>query len=188
MSDIYILRHGQTEWNAARRMQGALDSPLTELGRAQARRQGEILRELGADGLPVHVSPQGRAQATAALALPEARPITDARLREISLGAWDGLTAAEIAAQGGTGPEAFGEGRGFFWYDTTPGEGFEGVAARARSFVADLQGPAVIVTHGITSMFLRGALLGLSIEEIAELPGGQGVVHHLKDGIARRLE
>jgi probable phosphoglycerate mutase len=188
MTDIYILRHGQTEWNAARRMQGALDSPLTALGRDQARRQGEILRDLGATGLPVHVSPQGRARATVALALPEARPLVDPRLREISLGAWDGLTAAEIDALGGSSPDSFGEGKGFWWYDTTPGERFDSMVARTRSFVADLDGPAVIVTHGITSMFLRGALLGLDLDGIAALPGGQGVVHHLSGGTLRRIE
>lgn len=188
MTDIYILRHGQTEWNAARRMQGGLDSPLTALGKAQARRQGEILRSLGADRLPVHVSPQGRALATVALALPGATPQVDDRLREISLGAWDGLTAEDISALGGDSPASFGEGKGFYWYDTTPGERFAAIEARTRSFVADLQGPAVIVTHGITSMFLRGALLGLDIRAIADLPGGQGVVHHLRDGIATLLE
>lgn len=188
MPDIYILRHGQTEWNVARRMQGALDSPLTALGRKQALRQGEILRDIGAAGLPVHVSPQGRARATAALALPGRVPLIDDRLREITLGPWDGKTAAEIGAAGGNSPQSFGLGSGFWWYDTTPGERFAGVEARVRSFVSDLHGSAIIVTHGITSMFLRGAILGLDLDAIADLPGGQGVVHHLCDGVVRLLD
>ncbi|MCB2120639.1 MAG: histidine phosphatase family protein, partial [Rhodobacteraceae bacterium] len=45
--ELYVLRHGETVWNAEGRMQGTLDSPLTERGCAQARRQGEILASLG---------------------------------------------------------------------------------------------------------------------------------------------
>ena len=186
--EVFILRHGETEWNALRRMQGWLDSPLTEKGRQQAERQGAILRAAGAAGLPVYSSTALRAVETAAIALPEAAPRLDPRLREITLGPWDGMTSAEIAlASGAASPEGFGERLGFWWYDTTPGERFAGLEARIGAFVAELTGPAVIVTHGIASMFLRGALLGLDIEAIAGLPGGQGVVHHLRDGVARRL-
>lgn len=186
--EVYILRHGQTEWNATRRMQGWLDSPLTDLGRRQAARQGEILAELGAQDLPVWVSPAGRAVQTAEIALPGADLRTDPRLREISLGGWDGRTADEIEAMGGGRPDGNHPGGGFWWYDTTPGERFDGVAARVADFLQGFEGPAVIVTHGITSMFLRGALLGLPLEAIARLPGGQGVVHHVVAGVTRRIE
>ncbi|MEP5153979.1 phosphoglycerate mutase family protein, partial [Planktotalea sp.] len=44
--DVYILRHGQTEWNVNARLQGRFDSDLTETGRAQAAQQGALLRQL----------------------------------------------------------------------------------------------------------------------------------------------
>lgn len=185
--EIYVLRHGETEWNRDRRMQGWLDSPLTARGRAQAARQAEILAAEGALGLPLYCSTAGRTRATAEIAMPGVPAVLDDRLREISLGSWDGLTGAEIAATGGNPPGAFGEGDGFWWYDTTPGEKFAGLKARIDAFATELTGPAVIVTHGIASMFLRGALLGLDLDGIADLPGGQGVVYHLKDGMQRRL-
>ena len=185
--EVYILRHGQTEWNAIGRMQGWLDSPLTDQGKAQAARQRDILREAGAGELPVYCSTSLRAVATAAIALPGTRPRFDPRLREITLGAWDGRTVEEILATSGDAPAPRDDGFDFWWYDSTPGERFAGVQARIQGFASELNGPAVVVTHGMTSRFLRGALLGLEIEEIADLPGGQGVVYHLKDGTANRL-
>lgn len=187
MSDpeIFLLRHGETEWNVAGRMQGWRDSPLTGRGRAQAARQGEILRAAGAQGLPLHCSPLGRAVTTARIALPEAEPRLDERLREITLGAWDGLTVAGMRALGSAPPASFGEAAGFAWYDTTPGERFAGLAARTAAFAREVTGPAVVVTHGIAARFLLGAWLGLDLAAMAALPGGQGVVHHLGRG---RLE
>ena len=48
--DLLILRHGETEWNLAGRMQGAMDSPLTAKGRAQAAAQARLLARHGIDG------------------------------------------------------------------------------------------------------------------------------------------
>lgn len=182
--DIYILRHGETEWNRQGRLQGWLDSPLTELGREQAARQGAVLSAEGALGLPLWSSPAPRALATAALALPGRTARPDPRLREITLGPWDGLTRPEIAALAAGVPLS---AHPFHWYDQTPGERFDGLRARVEAFLGDLSGPAVIVTHGITSRFLRGAVLGLTLDGIAALPGGQGVVWHLRDGQERVL-
>lgn len=184
LPELYILRHGETEWNAAGRVQGALDSPLTARGREQAARQGEILcREgVGAESHAFFVSPQGRAVQTAGIALAGigARAVIDARLREISLGAFDGLTRAEIAARF---PAAFAETDPFLWYDTAPGgEGFAALTARVRAFLDDLTRPAVVIAHGMTSRFLRGAALGLDLGGIGALPGGQGVVYRLRAG------
>lgn len=188
--ELYVLRHGQTEWNAIGRMQGALDSPLTALGREQAARQGAILARAGvtATNHAFRVSPQGRARQTAAIALEgigaEAR--IDPRLREISLGRYDGLTHAEIAERF---PYAFDESDPFLWYDTPPeGEGFAALRSRISAFLADLTGPTVIIAHGMVSRFLRGEVLGLDLAGIAALPGGQGVVYHLRNRRQTRLE
>ena len=66
---LYILRHGETEWNLANRLQGHFDSPLTDTGRAQAAAQNAILKRCDLAGFSALSSPQGRAVATAELAL-----------------------------------------------------------------------------------------------------------------------
>jgi hypothetical protein len=72
-SVIYLLRHGQTEYNTERRIQGRCDSPLTELGRKQAAAMGETLRGLiaGADDFAVVSSPLPRAYSSAELVAEE---------------------------------------------------------------------------------------------------------------------
>ncbi len=63
----------------------------------------------------------------------------------------------------------------------------EEVTSRARAFLADLSGPAILFTHGVTGKVLRGLWLGLDEYEIAGLPGGQGVVFHLQPGQGERV-
>ena len=66
-AEIYLVRHGETEWNAQGRFQGCLDSPLTPNGREQARQIGMLLARVleGYRGVTMHVSPLGRACETA---------------------------------------------------------------------------------------------------------------------------
>src|SRR5690606_39621881 len=87
-----LLRHGQTEWNAADRMQGQIDTDLTELGRRQAK---EAARELVSRNAIAIVSSDLRRAHETALAFADHTdvPITvDPRLRETHLGEWQGLT------------------------------------------------------------------------------------------------
>jgi len=189
--EIFVLRHGQTEWNRIGRHQGRKDSPLTELGRAQARDQGAVLaRELaGRTDIDAFCSPQGRARDTAGLAVVPLGhvPGLDARLCEISFGQWEGLTFAEIsqrwpARMAGAQNDMFG------WHFQAPGgESFDDMFVRAKDFLDNLTGPTIIVTHGMTSRFLRGIWLGADPDEMAALPGGQGCVYHMCCGKQRRL-
>ncbi len=184
--EFLILRHGETEWNRAGRLQGALDSPLTALGKEQARRQNAILRGFGTNGWAWYCSPQGRARHTARIA---ARGMTvsvryDARLREIGMGGWAGRLRDELAAEA---PQLF-ETDGLGWYDHAPGgEGLVALERRATAFLAELPGPGVIVTHGITSRVMRCVALDLPVADFGTLGGGQGVVHHIRDGVSRLL-
>ncbi len=189
--EIYVLRHGQTVWNLEKRFQGSGNSPLTVLGRRQAATQGAILHGQGvvARGLPVLASPQGRAQQTADIVAARLgcahRP--DARLAELKQGAWEGLFEHEIKTRW---PEIYAKrGNDIRWYfDNPTAESFASLHARAGEFLASLRGPAVIVTHGITSHILRGIWLGLDLKASAALPGGQGCVYHLCDATQRKLE
>lgn len=183
---MYILRHGETLWNVEGRMQGGLDSPLTERGRAQARAQGEILRRAGAGELPVFSSPQGRALETARLALPDAEIIADARLAEVAMGDWQGLTYDEIRR---ASPDAVAEPHSFLWKFSAPGgERLEDMLARVRDFLADAPGEAVIVTHGVTSQLLRGCVLGMGVDAMDALDDRQGIVYRVVTGGEVRLE
>jgi phosphoserine phosphatase len=93
---IYLLRHGQTMWNSEGRAQGQMESELSPLGRAQAARLARVLATLPLRA--VYSSPLLRAFDTAqAVAIPHALPVVpDRDLREIGLGAWEGLTSAQI--------------------------------------------------------------------------------------------
>src|SRR5215475_13408168 len=94
---LYFIRHGETDWNAARRLQGRNDVPLNALGRRQATQCGELLGKLfsASGGAPQHFaftsSPLSRARETmdilrAALGLPQKGYATDPRLAELSFG------------------------------------------------------------------------------------------------------
>lgn len=174
--DLYLMRHGQTVWNAEGRMQGRLDSPLTALGIAQARAQARLVA-----GIEAHrfASPQGRAQQTARIVF-DGQPFqTDSRLAEIDIGSFSGRLYPDLAA---ARPDLFG-GPTYDWYDHAPGgEGFAGLMARARAFLGDLTGPALIVTHGITLRMLRLIAMGWEMPRFAELPQHQGAVQVVRNG------
>lgn len=187
--ELFLLRHGQTVWNVEGRIQGHGDSPLTGLGQVQARAMGAVLaREIVDPGsFAMVASPAPRAAATARLALaPLGRDADhDARLREVGHGAWEGLTKPEVFAHT-PGAEAGYEADPFGWHFTAPeGESFEAVVARLDAFLAGLDRPTVLVAHGMSLRVLRGRVLGLDAAGMADLPGGQGVVWHIRDGVHR---
>lgn len=186
---LYLLRHGQSEWNRAGRHQGRLDSRLTGKGRDQAAEMGAILaRELaGCAGITAVTSPTIRATETAEIALAPlaVAAVRNTRLVEVGLGDWEGLTHAQIAARWPQSRTSRDRDP-FGWHFTAPGgERFDDICARLQEFADDLdqrEGPVVIVAHGIALRVLRGLLLGLDRAGMAALPGGQGVVWRIADG------
>lgn len=99
MKRIYLLRHGQTDWNKEGRIQGHLEVPLNPIGREESRRLTPVLTRLKID--LILSSDLGRAIETAKLALPNATHLMDPRLRETHLGALQGKTRDEIKAEHG---------------------------------------------------------------------------------------
>ena len=178
--DLIVMRHGETEWNAARRWQGALDSPLTAQGEAQARAVGAMLARLGI-GPATHrllTSPQGRAARTAALAFGPGGE-ADERLREIEVGGWTGLPLSEIETHPlyPPAPDLLSV------YDAPPGgEGIEALARRCKDLLRGLGGPTILVTHGMTGRMVRCLALGLPVADLPELPGGQGIAFRIRSG------
>jgi broad specificity phosphatase PhoE len=90
-----IMRHAATAWNEERRLQGLTDTALSAVGEADAR---HWRLPPPADGWPRISSPLQRARRTAELVQPSAAVTVDSRLREMSFGAWEGQTIAELRA------------------------------------------------------------------------------------------
>ena len=183
MTEIYLVRHGETEWNAAGRFQGQRDSPLTARGREQAEQLGLVLLEaLRNQPRPMlHVSPLGRTRDTAAIVgrcVPSLdRCFIEPRLQEVSTGAWDGLTQEEIEAGW---PGSLDGTDHYDWYFRSPdGETFEAASRRVRAWVEELKGPVIAVSHGLLGRLIRGAWLALPVHEMLRLPVSQDVVWHL---------
>lgn len=175
LPELLLLRHAETEWNREGRFQGALDSPLTEQGREQAAALGAVLSGLGVTpGTHAALtSPQGRARATARIALgPLGVPVgEDERLAEIGMGAWTGLRRAEIDARW-PGPDA--EPILDFYARCPDGEAVAAVASRAGAVLAGLDRPTIIVTHGITLRVLCALALGRDLTEAGAITIPQG--------------
>lgn len=186
--DLWILRHGETEWNVAGRLQGRLDSALTAQGREHAKAQGRILQHAGLpEDVQVRVSPSGRARRTADLVLRGRNwPVTiDPDLVEVGLGDWQGLTEADIRV---AYPEVDLSYDAHLWKFTGPAcELLDAMVARVHRVLDALSGPTVLITHGVTSRVLRCVVLGLPPERLSHLPGGQGVVHYISNGRAQCL-
>ncbi len=174
--DLYLMRHGETRWNAEGRLQGRLDSPLTELGRIQAQRQAHLIRNIDAARFS---STAGRAVETAAIVFAGQDFHRDARLQEIDIGAFAGRLWRDLCIEH---PEVTAGGW-LDWYDRAPGgELFAGLEARARDFLDGLRGPALIVTHGITLHMLRLIAMDLPMSRLGELPVTQGALHIVSAG------
>jgi broad specificity phosphatase PhoE len=195
MPTIYYIRHGETEWNAEGRLQGAQDTSLNDLGRKQAVSAGSILADRfarearGASSLAFVASPLGRARATMELVrgilrLPPDDYIIDDRLREIGYGDWEGATLAQMQA---SDPEVFARRQAEKWTVSPPGgESYASVQARMRDWYDQLVVDTVAVAHGGTA---RALMVALGIEtpaSAADLTIEQGAVYVFGDGGLRK--
>ena len=198
---IYLLRHGETVWNAEKRAQGHLDSPLTEVGRAQARAMGLALgQELARAGyeppiVGVRASPLGRVRETLALAAEAAGLVHDDachdhRLREVSWGDWDGLNLPEIEARW---PGEIASRRLDRWNYVPPnGENYVMASERARAALDDIVAlavdrPVAVFAHGAIGRVLRGLFIGAPQADILEMDQPQDAFYRLHRGAAERI-
>jgi broad specificity phosphatase PhoE len=168
---LYLVRHGETDWNREQRLQGTVDVPLNSAGVRQARRLADYFVPLPI--VCIVSSPLARASATAAI-LAEAcacPQTTDARLREIDHGTWTGRTLVDLGqcfpslVKGEQLlPEAF---------DVSAGESLSAVHQRASEVLADLLdaygGQSVVaVGHGVTLAAMWCAATGLEMARLHE--------------------
>ncbi|MGO9454579.1 MAG: histidine phosphatase family protein [Candidatus Binataceae bacterium] len=191
---IYLTLHGETEWNRERRFQGQLDSPLTEHGVHQAQLMGATLRDVLGDstGYTVVSSPLGRARRTAeiiceVLGIDSRQIETDARLAEINLGSWAGMTRNEVEARWRGALDDAGR---YEWYFRSPdGETLDDITTRVRQWLSDTaaRDRVIAVSHGVTSRILRGLYGGIEQPQALMLEVSRDVVFRLHDGSIDRI-
>ena len=175
------------------RYPGHRDWALTALGAKQARDVGTILkRELGsAPRLAFVSSPLGRARATMRFVREELDLAPDdfsidARLVDIDHGDWTGFTDEEVRT---SDPDGHRRHYADKWnVPMTGGECYGDVARRAQSFLNDLRGDAVTVSHGAMTQMLRGLSAGMDTALKPALEEPQGVAFRVRDGVIARLD
>ena len=136
MTEIWIVRHGQTDWNVEGRYQGQADRPLNAVGLAQAQQAAEQLRRR--DFAAIYSSDLQRARVTAEIIAGQlGLPVqVDRRLREVNQGEWEGLLTADIEQRYA---EEWAERRADRLHAAPPGgESLAQVAARVLEGVSDI--------------------------------------------------
>ena len=188
---LYYVRHGETDWNRAARLQGRRDTSLNAHGREQAICCGEILRAVFARNgqnlaaLDYVASPLKRARETmegmrAPLGLSPPAYRLDPRLAEMAFGDWEGLTLAEVAMRD---PDAFAARERDKWTFVPPnGESYQQLSVRVGEWYASLRRDSVVAAHGGTARALM-VHLGIVLPATApRLSIEQGVVYGFEPG------
>jgi broad specificity phosphatase PhoE len=191
---LYFSRHGKTEANVEKLFQGhTVDTPLTKRGHQQAKDIAKILkREVDDPGdLKFFSSPMQRARTTMEivrehLGLPIKDYSTDARLTEIDLGEWDGLTHKQARA---LDPKFFDKRERDKWNVRVPGgEDYADVAKRAERWIANLKHDTFAISHGAFSRILRGLFAGMTAQQMSDLDEPQGVVFRARVSKVKQLD
>ena len=191
---IYLIRHGQTEWNRQGRKQGQLDSPLTPLGIEQATECGRALaREKLPPDVAMLTSPLGRARATAEIIrnhmrLPEDRVVVDETLAEFDYGLWSGLDTSEIDIR--YPGERTRRNRNKWNYAVPGGESYAALASRLQPWLLSRQDgtPLIVVAHDVVSRVLRGLYLKLDTNKILHLTHPQARIYKLAHGKVSQID
>lgn len=170
---LYIVRHGQTEWNVQKRLQGHKDSPLTKLGILQAQWARDGMKDIPID--VIYSSTTGRAYKTAQIirGSREIPIIAEKNLRELNMGNWEGQRALDIEKED---PKKYH----CFWntphlYKATSGETYFDVQKRALKVVKNIinlhKGKTVlIVTHTTTLKLIMAYFEGRPLSKLWDLP------------------
>jgi probable phosphoglycerate mutase len=183
---LYFARHGETDFNAAHRLQGQYQTSLNALGGEQAATVGLLLRDLFAQqrhkASDFHYvsSPLNRARETMEIArnvlgLDPHMYATDDRLMEISYGAWEGLTLTEVQAHE---PGVLARRERDKWDFAPPGgESYRQVAKRVAEWYATLTRDTVVIAHGGVGRSLIANFHLMPEEKATHAEIGQGVVY-----------
>lgn len=186
---LYLVRHGETDWNREGRLQGGQDIPLNALGRRQAAQAAAKLRALVADFEPLDfiVSPMGRARETmdilrSELGLPVEGYLVEERLRELTFGLWEGFTWREI--RNSERELAQARQRDKWGFVPPQGESYAMLAERIRPVLAALSRDTVMVSHGGVARAALALVGATSTREAALAEIWQGKILVIEGGRA----
>ncbi len=166
MTQLILVRHGLTKWNASHRFQGQTDISLNETGRRQVAALGQRLASEHIDALYTSDLKRARQTAEAIAAHHTVDPYPEARLREISFGQWEGLTYIEISQRDPHALAAWQEDIG----EVAPpgGESLKQLALRVQSVLENIHNhhageSVLLVAHGGTLQVAICLTLGLPL-------------------------
>ncbi len=190
MPEIYVIRHGQTEWNAQKRMQGQRNIPLNNKGRAQARAYGGILSGAVKNAVDFAFvsSPLGRARETMALIRAELGLIPDdyrldPRLKEVRFGDWEGRTRAGLHKEV---PHLLAARDAEGWNFCPPnGESYAQMSERVGDWLNATRKNTIMVAHGGVMRILQVLIINAPRQHAPNLPAPQDKIMRIKDN---RLE
>ncbi|EGQ8513401.1 histidine phosphatase family protein [Vibrio parahaemolyticus] len=187
---IFVLRHGETEFNADKKLQGHCNSSLTSKGSDQARRVGTTLKQY-VENRPfrVYSSTLGRALQTSQIVCEELNYSyenlnKESRLKEFSLGEWEQRTIPSLEQEV---PNLLAQND---WYLQAPNcETYESVRERLSSWLSDVvhDEDIVVVSHGLTGIVLRGLLLGMDYTQVWQQDLPQDAFFIIEDGRITRV-
>ncbi|HAS6977167.1 TPA: histidine phosphatase family protein [Vibrio parahaemolyticus] len=187
---IFVLRHGETEFNADKKLQGHCNSSLTSKGSDQARRVGTTLKQY-VENRPfrVYSSTLGRALQTSQIVCEELNYSyenlnKEPRLKEFSLGEWEQRTIPSLVQEI---PNLLAQND---WYLQAPNcETYESVRERLSSWLSDVahDEDIVVVSHGLTGIVLRGLLLGMDYTQVWQQDLPQDAFFIIEDGRITRV-
>ncbi|HIF5672150.1 TPA: histidine phosphatase family protein [Vibrio parahaemolyticus] len=187
---IFVLRHGETEFNADKKLQGHCNSSLTSKGSDQARRVGTTLKQYVENRpLRVYSSTLGRALQTSQIVCEELNYSyenlnKESRLKEFSLGEWEQRTIPSLEQEI---PNLLAQND---WYLQAPNcETYESVRERLSSWLSDVvhDEDIVVVSHGLTGIVLRGLLLGMDYTQVWQQDLPQDAFFIIEDGRITRV-
>lgn len=187
---IFVLRHGETEFNADKKLQGHCNSSLTSKGSDQARRVGTTLKQYVENRpLRVYSSTLGRALQTSQIVCEELNYSyenlnKEPRLKEFSLGEWEQRTIPSLEQEI---PNLLAQND---WYLQAPNcETYESVRERLSSWLSDVahDEDIVVVSHGLTGIVLRGLLLGMDYTQVWQQDLPQDAFFIIEDGRITRV-
>jgi len=190
LTTLILVRHGESEWNRAGRIQGQVNSPLTDLGINQAKATRDYLSGILLNQqLEIYTSPLDRALQTAEIIAqgidyPSRKIIIEERLNDFNLGEISGTFGWDKVA------EIFPEQAQLRLLDPmrfhpSGGESGAEFEARLRSLLEDLMDDGTLklmVSHGIVNKFIRGILKNLSGKEMVQLGESQNTIYRLEEG------
>lgn len=192
--EMYLIRHGETEFNVEGKFQGQSNSPLTENGKDQIYQVARMLKmELGDDihNWEIISSPLGRAMDSTkilceTLAYDLTKVQTDERLAEVSVGDWAGLYIEDIKAQW---PRLLEGTNHYNWYfNSLGGERYADVEGRVKAFLESVKDKEklIVVAHGVTSRIIRGLYQNLDKDEALSLEVAHETFFKLADSDVKR--